>query len=50
MATCKDRVENVFPNYVYQLRQKRFDKFDPLCTTYWDDQKLFKKLAKIDFE
>ena len=50
LITCKERVEHPFPTNVYQLRETLFDKVDSFNVPHSDDQKLFKNMAKFDFE
>ena len=50
MATCSERAKKVFPRNVYLLRETLFDKLDSFGIKYTSEQKLFKNLAKIDFE
>ena len=48
--TCGERVRNVYPRNVYQIRETLFDKLDSLGINYTSEQKLFENLAIIDFE
>ena len=50
LATCSERVKNVFPRNVYQIREILFDKIDSFGINYTSEQKLFKNLAIFDFE
>ena len=50
LTTCSGRVKNVYPRNVYQIRQTLFDKLDCFGIKYTSEQKLFKSLAKFDFE
>ena len=50
LTTCIERVKNVYPRNVYQIRETLFDKLDSFGIKYLSDQKLFKKLAFFDFE
>ena len=51
MTTCKERVKQLFPWNVYQLREKIFDKLDSFSVPYSDDQKFFRSVATfVDFE
>ena len=49
-TTCSERVKNVHPRKVYQIRETPFDKLDSFGIKYTSEQKLFKKLAIFDFE
>ena len=42
--------KNVYPRNVYQIRETLFDKLDSFGIKYTSEQKLFKKLATLDFE
>ena len=50
LTTCSERVKNVYPRNVNQIRETLFDKLDSFGINYTREQKLFKKLAIIDFE
>ena len=50
LVTCSDRVKHIYPKNVYELRETLFEKLDAVNIPYTNDQKLFKKVAKIDFE
>ena len=50
LTTCSERVKNVYPKNVYQIRETLFDKRDLLGFNYTSEQKLFKNLAIFDFE
>ena len=50
LTTCCERVKIVFPRNVYQIRETLFDKLDSFGINYTSEQKLFKNLAKFDFE
>ena len=50
LTTCKERVKNVYPRNVYQVRETFFDKLDSFGITFTSEQKLLKKLAIFDFE
>ena len=50
MVRCSERVKNIYPKNVYQLRETLFDKLDSFDFQYTDDQKLFGNLAVFDFE
>ena len=45
LFTCSERVKNVYPRNVYQIRETPFDKLDPFGIKYTSQQKLFKNLA-----
>ena len=49
LISCTERVEHVILENVYQLQETPFDKPDPFSILYSDDQKLFKNMAKFDF-
>ena len=50
LVRCSERVKQIYPKNVYQLRETLFDKFDSFGIQYTDDQKLFTNLAVFDFE
>ena len=50
LTTCSERVKNVYPWNVYQIREILFNKLDSFTIRYTSEQKLFKKLAMFDFE
>ena len=50
LTTCSERVKNVYPRNVYQIRETVFDKLDSFGIKYTSEQKLFKNLAKFDIE
>ena len=50
LVTCGDRVKHFYPNNVYELRETLYEKLDAFNIPYRNEQKLFKNLAKIDFE
>ena len=50
LTTCSERVKNVYPRNVYQIRKTLFDKLDSFGIKYASEQKLFKDLAIFDFE
>ena len=50
LTTCSERVKNVYPGNVYQIRETLFDKQDSFGITYTSEQKLFKELEIFDFE
>ena len=50
LTTCSERVKNIYPRNVYQIRETLFDKLDSFGINYTSGQKLFKNLAIFDFE
>ena len=50
LTTCSERVKNISPRNVYQILETLFGKLDSLGIMYTSQQKLFKNLAKFDFE
>ena len=50
LTTCSERVKNVYPRNVYQIRKTLFDKVDSFGINYTNEQKLFRTLAIFDFE
>ena len=50
LVTCSDRVKQIYPKNVYELRETLFEKLDAFNIPYRSDQKLFKNLAIFDFE
>ena len=50
LATCSERVKNVYPRNVYQIRETFFDKLDSFSIRYTSEQKVFKNLAMFDSE
>ena len=50
IATCSERVKNVYPRNVYQIRETLFDKLDSFGIKYTSEHKLFKNLAIFDIE
>ena len=50
LTKCSERVKNVYPRNVYQIRETLFDKLDSFGNKYTSEQKLFKNLAIFDFE
>ena len=42
LTTCSERVKNVYPRKVYQIRETLFDKLDSFGIKYTSEQKLFK--------
>ena len=49
-ATCSDRVKQIYPKNVYELRETLFEELDAFNIPYRNEQKLFKNLAINDFE
>ena len=50
LTTCSERVKNVYPRNVYQIRETLFDKLDSFGIKSTSQQKLFENLAIFDFE
>ena len=50
LTTWSERVKNVYPRNVYQIRKTLFDKLDSFGIKYTSEQKLFKNVAIFDFE
>ena len=50
LTTCSERVKNICPRNVYQIRETLFDKLEPFGINYTNEQKLFQNLAIFDFE
>ena len=50
LITCSERVKNVYPGNVYQIRETLFDKLVSFSIKYTSEQKLFKNLAVFHFE
>ena len=50
LTTCRERVKNVSPRNVNQIRETLFDKLDSFGIKYRSEKKLFKNLAIFDFE
>ena len=50
LPTCSERVKNVYPRNVYQIRETLFDKLDSFGMKYTSEQNFFKNLAIFDFE
>ena len=50
LTTCSERVKNVYPRNVYQIRETLFEKLDSFGVKYTSEQKLFKNLSIFDFE
>ena len=50
LTLCSERVKNVYPRNVYQIRETFFDKLDSFSIKYTSEQKLFKISPMFDFE
>ena len=50
LSTCSERVKNIYPRNVYQIRETLFDKLDSFGIKYTSQQKLFKNLAIFNFD
>ena len=50
ITCCSERVKNVYPRNVYEIRETLFDKPDSFGIKYTSEQKLLKNLAIFDFE
>ena len=50
LTTCSERVRNIYPRNVYQIRQTLLDKLNSFGIKYTSQQKLFENLAIFDFE
>ena len=50
LTTFNERVKNIFPRNVNQIRETLFDKLASSAIKHTSQQKLFKNLAKFDFE
>ena len=50
LTTCSERVKNVYPRNVFQIRETLFDKLHSFSINYTSEQKLFKNIAIFDFE
>ena len=50
LTICSERVKNVYPRSVFQIRETLFDKLNSFGIKYRSEQKLFKMLAIFDFE
>ena len=48
-TTCLERVKNVYPRNVYQIRETLFEELDSFCIKYKSQQKLFENLAIFEF-
>ena len=45
LVRCSERVKQIYPKNVYQLRETLFDKLDSFDIQYTDDQRLFTNLV-----
>ena len=50
LVTRSDRVKNIYPKNVYELRETPFEKLDAFNISHTSEQKQFKNLAIFDFE
>ena len=50
LTTCSERVKNVYPRNIYQIRETLFDKLNSFGIKYTSEQELFKILAIFDIE
>ena len=50
LTTCTERVKNVYPRNVCQIRETLFDKLDSFGIKDTSEQKLYKGLVIFDFE
>ena len=50
LTTCSERVKNVYPMNVYQIRETLSDKLDSFGIKNTSQQKLFKNLANFKFQ
>ena len=50
LTTCSERVKNVYPRNVYQVRETLFDKPNFFSIKHTSGKKLFKNLAMFDIE
>ena len=50
LFTCSERVKNIYPKNVYQIRETLFDKLDSFGIKYTSEQKLVKNTAIFHFE
>ena len=48
LTTCSERVKNVYPRNVYQIRETLFEKLDSFGINYTSEQKISKSLAIFD--
>ena len=50
LITCTERVKQIYPKNVYQLRETLFEKLDSFNIPFRKYQKLFENLAVFDFK
>ena len=50
LTACSERVKNVYPRNVYQIRETLFDNLHSFGINCTSEQKLFKSIAIFDFE
>ena len=50
LLRCKDRVKNIYPKNVYELRETLFEKLEGFTIPVSEDNKLFNNLAIFNFE
>ena len=50
LTTCSERVGNIYPRNVYQIRETPFDMLDSFGINYTSEQKLVQNLAIFNFE
>ena len=50
LTTCSEKVKNVYPRNVYQIRETLSDELDSFGIMYTSQQKLFKNLAIFNIE
>ena len=50
LTTCSERVKNVYPRNICQIREILFDKLDSFAIKYKSQQNFSTKLAIIDFD
>ena len=50
LTTCQERVKQVYPKTVYQLKETLFYKLDSFKIPYTDQHQLFKNVAIFDVE
>ena len=50
LSACSEQVKIFYSRNLYQLRENLFDKLNSFGIKYTSEQKLFKNLAKFDFE
>ena len=50
LTTCSERVKNVYPKNLYQIRETLFDKLDSFGIKYTSKQNLFRNITIFVFE